>query len=202
MRSGGGRAGPAAVRRRSPEVVERARERLRRTRPEVPPQPDRLVQIGTPPVEHLRRADVGELGLAPADAHARDQPTIAQGVERGQLLRQEHGVALRDDDHAGPELEVAMAAPTQASVATASKTRPVLGLGRPWHEDVVRRPDGLPAEARRRRRAGLDRLTARARTGVAQDQAELHDVTMLAQIPGRQMRRRIRAAGRTRGRVR
>ncbi len=57
-------------------------------------------------MEPIRHPEVGELLLVPTRPDARDQPTAAQRVDRGQFLRQYDRIALRDDDHARPELEL------------------------------------------------------------------------------------------------
>src|SRR5437667_3616151 len=77
------------------ERVEAALERLGRARPEMPPELDRLVEIGAADVEPIGRAEVSELPQVPPDTDADDEPTARQRVERGQLFRQEDGVPLR-----------------------------------------------------------------------------------------------------------
>ena len=117
------------------ERVEPALERLGRSRPEVTPHSDRLVEVRTPHAEAIGDPEVRELGLVPADADARDHPPVGQVVERGQLLCEQHRVPLRDDDHAGPEahLGVPRADPGQAGMASKSgrsRRRPRSGPGR------------------------------------------------------------------------
>ena len=132
------------------EVVERVEasvERLGRAGPEMPPQPDGLVEVRASDVEPIRDAEVLELALAPADPDAGDHPAAAEAVEGRQLLGEDHGVAVRDDDHArargGPGVLRADPGEAQDRLVDPPVVVGVL-LG---DEQVVGRPDRRPAES-------------------------------------------------------
>ena len=86
------------------QVMEAALERLARSRPQVAPQVDRLVEVGAADTEPIAHPEVLELDPVPTDADTGDQPALAQHVERGELLGDDDGRPLRDHDDARPEL--------------------------------------------------------------------------------------------------
>jgi hypothetical protein len=49
--------------------------------------------------------EAGEFDLVPADPDAEPKPAARQYVETGRLLGDEHGLALRQDQHAGRKAE-------------------------------------------------------------------------------------------------
>ena len=156
------------------ERVEPAMERLGRARPEVAPEPDRLVQVRPAHVETVAHRQVPELGRVPADADPGRDPAAAQRVERGQLLGEQDRVPLRDDDHARAEADAGMPAGEPGEGQDGLVDAPVLGLGRVGHDDVVGRPDRRPAEPLGHLGGGIESLGRRAVTKVGQAQAEVH----------------------------
>jgi len=58
--------------------------------------------------------EAGELDLVPADPDAEAEPAAAQHIERGRLLCDENGLALRQDQHAGRKAELARASGEKA----------------------------------------------------------------------------------------
>ena len=127
--------------------MEPAFEGLGRSRPEVAPQPDRLVDERAPDGEALGHREIGELALAPADADPRDRPPARQRVERRDLLGKDNGVPLGHDDHRRPELDRRVPRPDPRERLENVEVRPVVRrvLAR-VDEDVVGRPDRVPAE--------------------------------------------------------
>jgi hypothetical protein len=83
--------------------MPRAVERDRSLHPQAPEQGDLLLDALAPVLEaHAERV---ELDPVPADPDAEPEPASGQNVERRGLLRDERGLALREDEHAGRELE-------------------------------------------------------------------------------------------------
>ena len=64
------------------DLVESTDERLPRTRPQVTPEPDRLIEVGAAHVEPVAHAEIAELDLVPAQSDAGDHPTPGQRVDR------------------------------------------------------------------------------------------------------------------------
>ena len=142
-----------------------------------------------------RHRQVRELGRVPADADPGRDPPAAQRVERGQLLGEEHRVALRDDDHARAEADARDAGrrPRRGSGSPRrrGRTRPRVGVG---HEDVVGRPDRRPAEIARRRSAAASMSLGRRAVGeVGEAQAEVHRSMVVAGRAPPRRRRDTRA---------
>ena len=102
------------------ERVEAAEEGLAGARPEMAPQPDRLVEIGAANVEAVSGTEVGELGPVPADADAGADPAAAQRIERRELLGEDDRVALRTTMTLVASRTRVCREPTQASVRSAS----------------------------------------------------------------------------------
>ena len=126
------------------------------------PQRDRLVEIRAPHVEPVTGAEIRELRLAPANPEAGDHPAARQRVERGELLREDHGVALGDDDDARAEPETAVPGADPGERLDRVEVRPVVpGRVAVVDEDVVGRPDGVEAELVGRVRGLVDRLRSR-----------------------------------------
>ena len=128
------------------ERVEPAMERLGRARPQVAPEPDRLVEVRAAHVETVGHRQVPELGRVPADADPGRDPAATQRVERGQLLGEQDRVPLRDHDHARAEADAGMPAGEPGQGQDRLVDAPVLGLGGVGHDDVIGRPDRRPAE--------------------------------------------------------
>ena len=66
--------------------------------------------LGAPAAVVKILVEPGELDLVPADPDAEPEPPAAQHVETGRLLGDEHGLALRQDQHAGRKAELLGAA--------------------------------------------------------------------------------------------
>src|SRR6266851_8228505 len=67
-------------------------------------QSNRLIRIGPAPfVGSVKRP---ELLFQPAGAQTRNKPSAAKDVDRRQLLRQMHCVAIRHHDHAGADFDL------------------------------------------------------------------------------------------------
>jgi hypothetical protein len=156
------------------EHVEAPVERLGRTRPEVAPQRDRLVEVRAAHVEPFVHAEVAVLVVVPAAADPRHDAPSTQRVERGELLGEDDRVALRDDDHARaePHLVVSGADPGEAEDRLVDA--PVLALVARRHRDVVGRPDRRPAEPLGDLGAGLHALTRGAGAEVGKGQPVVH----------------------------
>ena len=83
--------------------MPRALHRDRWLRPEAPEQGDLLLDALAPVLEaHPKRL---ELHPVPADPDAEPEPPAAEDIEGRSLLRDQRGLALRKDEHAGGELE-------------------------------------------------------------------------------------------------
>src|SRR5215469_4933440 len=65
---------------------------------------DLLFRAAASVVEVL--VEAGELDLVPADPDAEPEPAGAQHVETGRLFRDEHGLALREDQYPGRKAEL------------------------------------------------------------------------------------------------
>ena len=74
-----------------------------RLRPEPPQQVDLLLGAPAAVVEVL--AERLELDVVPADPDAEPQTPAGEHVDLGRLLRDERRLPLRQDEHAGDELE-------------------------------------------------------------------------------------------------
>src|SRR5207253_1421673 len=77
------------------QAVARAREVGVAAAPERPA--DREVLLGPPAAPGKRHAERLELLAEPAGARGEDYTATREDVERGDLLRRDHGVAIRDD---------------------------------------------------------------------------------------------------------
>ena len=107
----------------------------------MPAQVDRLLRVRAAIAKPVGSANVRELLRAPADAEPGDQAAAGQGVERRELLREDDRVAHRDDDHAGPEANLA-GAPGRPGEGRDGLVDPaVVLLGGVVDEEVVGRPD-------------------------------------------------------------
>ncbi len=165
--------------------VETAAERVRRAGPEVAPQPDRLVEIRPADMEPVGHREVLELGLVPADADARGHPPPAQRIERRELLGQEHGVALRDDDDAGPQAHPRVARTDPGEGQDRLVDPAVVRRGILRNEDVVGRPDGGHPELFGDLGRGVDPLGRGTRREVRQAEAVVHARMVAALVRGR-----------------
>ena len=84
--------------------METAVERTRVAAPQLAPDGHGLGQIRAALAEAIAIAQVLELCLVPAHAHAHDQPAAGQRIDRRQLLGQLDRVAHGHDDDAGAQL--------------------------------------------------------------------------------------------------
>jgi hypothetical protein len=159
------------------EVVDRVEatlEWLGRPRPEVTPQADRLVEVCATDMEAVGDSQVRELALVPADADPGDHPTAAQGIERRELLGENHRVALRDDDDARPEADTRVSCTDPGEGQDRVVDMTVLAGIVVRDEDVVGRPDRRPTESLRGARGGLDAVRGCTVGEVGEAQAEFH----------------------------
>src|SRR4029453_9165155 len=100
-----------------------------------------------------------EFLLVPADPHADREPPARERVERGELLREDHRIALRDDEDARPEPQTGMSRPDPGERLDRVEIRPVVGgIIAAIDEDVIRRPNRFEAEPVARRARRVDGL--------------------------------------------
>jgi hypothetical protein len=123
------------------------------------PQADRLRQVGAADRESILRREVPELAGVPAHADAGDDTATGQGVERGELLRQDDRIPLGHDDDARPQAQRRMPRANPGERLDRVVVDPVVGgVVAPIDEDVVGRPDRVPAQSLGDRGGGLDGL--------------------------------------------
>ena len=156
------------------DVVEAAVERARLSAPQVPPQEDRLLEVGAADREPVGHPEVGELDAIPADPDPGNDATPRQRVERRQLLGQHDGLALGNDDHARPQPQPGMPGTDVSEGEDGLEGPAVLGLGGVLDEDVVGRPHGRPADPLGNLGGRLDPLGAGAGVDGRQNEPVVH----------------------------
>jgi hypothetical protein len=121
------------------------------------PQADRLGHVGAADREPVLRREVPELAGVPAHADAGHDPATGQGVERRELLREDDRVPLGHDDHARSQAQRRMPPADPGERFDRVVVDPVVGgVVAPIDEDVVGRPDRVPAQSLGDLGGGLD----------------------------------------------
>ena len=121
-------AGRAGIDAGAVEVVICALEVHQRLGPELAHDGDLLGDAPAPGVEVLVQRLV--LDVVPADAHTQTQAPAGEDVHRGGLLGHQRGLALREDDDAGYQLQPPGAGPEVAEEHEGLVERALVGVGR------------------------------------------------------------------------
>ena len=125
-----------------------------------------------PVVEIFVEAD--ELHLIPAHADAEPEAAAAEHVETGSLLGDQHGLALREDQHLGGELDLFRAGSDEAEC----------------HEGVVEQAEPTGAPAGRVRRVAAEHVVRQRQTFVTFGLGEFcefaHDWAIATDVAERQ----------------
>src|SRR5439155_12107900 len=194
------------------QAVARAREVGVAAAPERPA--DREVLLGPPAAPGKRHAERLELLAEPAGARGEDYTATREDVERGDLLRRDHGVAIRDDVRADAQPHAAGLAgeigegdrrleealddaqvagprigPTVVRIDRASGAR---------GDEVVAHPDGVDAERFRLAGEADEHVGRGERSVVGERDAEAHAGELpeggpAAPVGAQRLRRRSRA---------